>query len=425
MTYQEGLRTLLICGGGNGAHALVPVAAENNGCRVRIFAPYGNEAKLLREKIQATGGIKLQGALESKRVVPETVTADPRQAAEGVDMVLLVLPAFAHGSVLKQLAPYLPPGIWVGVMPARSGFEYQACRILAGSGLDAFRIFGLQTLPWACRIKEFGSEVEILGVKRSVGAAAIPQEATGEITELLKQLLAVEVFPYANMLALSLSNMGQIIHPGIMYGLFKDYDGKVFTSSEIPLFYSGVNNETAVILKAMSAEIQDLKESLSRLLGPEIILEDVPTLEEWLFNSYAGQIDDTSTIASAFRTNRAYHGLKAPVRQVEGGYVPDFKSRYLTEDVPTGLLVTRALAEMIGVHTPVIDMVIYETSAWMGKEYLVDGALTGRDIAKARIPQNYGINTVNDLKELLLKGVQILKKGASRRSQQETQRVFS
>jgi len=405
LTYLEGVKTLLVCGGGNGAHALVPVAVENTGCRVKIFAPYGSEANLLEEKIRATGGIKLSGALASKRVVPDMVTADPREAAEGVDVVLLVLPAFAHGAVLAQLAPHLPLGVRVGAVPARSGFEYQAYRILADNGPGNFRIFGMQTLPWACRIKEFGSEVDILGVKRGVGAAAIPQGATVEITKLLKQLLNIEVFPYDNMLALSLSNMGQIIHPGIMYGLFKDYGGEVFTSSEIPLFYSGVTDEIAAVLKAMSAEIQDIKEALGRFLGPEIKLGDVPTLKEWLFESYAGQIEDAGTVASAFRTNRAYRGLKAPVKQVEGGYVPDFKSRYLTEDVPTGLLATRALAEMSGVHTPVIDMVIYETSVWMGKEYLVDGKLAGRDIAEARIPQNYGVTSLDDLKKLLLEGV--------------------
>ena len=39
------------------------------------------------------------------------------------------------------------------------------------------------------------------------------------------------------------------------------------------------------------------------------------------------------------------------------GYVPDFRSRYFTEDFPYGLVIIRRLAMEKGIPVPVIDKV--------------------------------------------------------------------
>lgn len=386
-------------------HTLVPVVAANTGCRIKVYTPFGREVSMLNAGLEISGGLRMRGALKSRGYKPSLVTADPAEAAEDADMVLLVLPAFAHGDVLAMLAPYLQDGVLVGAMPARSGFKYQAGRILADHGPPGFTIFGLQTLPWACRITEYGSLVEILGVKKSVGVAAIPRNATVPLAVLLTGMLGLTIIPLANMLALSLANMGQIIHPGIMYGLFRAYKGEPFAEEEIPLFYNGVNDDIAALLQGLSDEIQRLKEALQAQMGPEVDLSGVPTLERWLLDSYAEQIKDAGSLARAFSTNNAYRGLKAPVKRLaDGRYVPDFQSRYLVEDVPAGLLVTCALARLAGVPTPEIDRVITATSTWMAREYLVDGQLNGRDIPGTRIPQNYGVHRLSTLKNLVLRG---------------------
>ena len=42
----------------------------------------------------------------------------------------------------------------------------------------------------------------------------------------------------------------------------------------------------------------------------------------------------------------------------DGGYVPDFAYRYLTEDVPHGLVAMKGIAELMGVPTPHFDKII-------------------------------------------------------------------
>jgi hypothetical protein len=70
-------------------------------------------------------------------------------------------------------------------------------------------------------------------------------------------------------------------------------------------------------------------------------------------------------------------------------------------DVPFGLVVVRALADLVGAATPQIDEVIAWAQEKLGRQYLVDGRLRGRDVPALRIPQNHGIRTVRALVEAL------------------------
>jgi hypothetical protein len=82
-----------------------------------------------------------------------------------------------------------------------------------------------------------------------------------------------------------------------------------------------------------------------------------------------------------------------------GKFVPNFEYRYLTEDVPYGLVVTRAIADLVGVETPTIDEVIDWAQDVLHRSYLVEGELRGADASDLPIPQNYGITEVHDLIE--------------------------
>ena len=46
------------------------------------------------------------------------------------------------------------------------------------------------------------------------------------------------------------------------------------------------------------------------------------------------------------------------MKEVEGGFIPDFKSRYFTEDFPYGLAVVHQLAQEKNVDAPTIEKVL-------------------------------------------------------------------
>ena len=322
------------------------------------------------------------------RARPRRVSADPAEVVPGSDVVVLVLPAFAHEDTLRQIVPFLDEGAWVGAVPARGGFDYAAARVLEAHGREDVRLFGLQTLPWACRVQAYGQVVHVLGVKQAVDAAARPAAQIERLAPLLERMLGLHVGAAASLLALTLANAGQLIHPGIMYALFADWDGDPFPADAIPPFYHALSQAGARTLADLSDEVQAVRARLE----PATDLSAVRPLKAWLLRSYGDAIADPSTLRSAFLTNRAYAGLKAPARQVAPGrYVPDFGARYLAEDVPFGLAVSRAIAALADVETPTVDTVIAWAGERLGKDYL------GRDASEARVPQRYGLESLTQL----------------------------
>jgi hypothetical protein len=378
---------ITICGGGNGAQTLASVASLNLACAVDIYAPFRDEAERLREGIADHGGIEVTGALRGTGR-PRRVSGDGAEVIPGSDIVLLVLPAFAHESMLVDVVRYLDQGAWVGAAPARGGLEYCAARVLSEADRPDVTVFGLQTLPWACRVREYGRVVDVLGVKQSIDIASRPAAHVGLIAPVLEHMLRMPVGSVGSMLALTLANTGQIIHPGIMYDLFYRWDGVPVGADEIPLFYQGLSEEGAQVLEGLSQDIQAI---CARLTELGLDVTGVRPLKAWLLHCYSHAIGDASCLRSAFVTNQAYAALKAPMREVAPGqFLPDFGARYLAEDVPYGLAVTQAIAGLVDVETPVIDRVV----AWAHRQL---SKQTERRGLNARTPQRYGLRTLQEL----------------------------
>jgi hypothetical protein len=353
----------------------------------------GDEAARWQAGIRLNGGITVHTPQRTTLGCPHLVSCCASEAVTGSNLVILALPAFAHQAVLEEIAPYLARDTWVGALPARGGFDLGA-RAVLGALAEQLTIFGFQTLPWACRIQQYGREVVVLGTKEQVDLAAWPPARAPAIAAQLQEYLEVRLAPVASFLSLTLADTGQIIHPGIMYGLFHNWDGKPYPAQR--LFYQGVDAAIAAILQQMSEEIQTLRLALENNY-PGLNLSAVRPLGEWLLRSYQATIADSSTLQSCFTTNQSYAGLTAPMKPVNGGFVPDFQARYLAEDVPFNLLVTRGIAGLAGLKMPVVDRVLIWAQNQLGKQYLADGNLQGSDLYATRAPQRFDFNSLDQL----------------------------
>jgi hypothetical protein len=386
---------ITICGGGNAAHTLAGLLSSWQELSVCIYLPFGDEAEKWQEGLRQNGGITVNTPQKTFLGRPSAICRDPGAAMADSQLVLLALPAFAHEPILKQIAPHIPPGAWVGALPARGGLDLCFSDIY-NEHLSDIAIFGFQTLPWACRIQQYGKQVTILGAKEQVDLTARPAHLAPVISTQLQEWLGITINPIASFLSLMLADTGQLIHPGIMYGLFHDWDGKPYDQHR--LFYQGVDDGIAAVLQQMSDEIQTLRIALQERY-PALDLSAVRPIGEWLKRSYQSSIADDSTLQSRFATNRSYAGLLAPMHNVETGFIPDFQARYLSEDVPYNLLVTRGVAELAGVNTPGIDQVIVWAQRCLNKEYLVNGKLSGKDMPATRAPQRYGFEKIDHFME--------------------------
>merc|ERR1712166_213844 len=165
---------------------------------------------------------------------------------------------------------------------------------------------------------------------------------------------------------------------------------------EEPLFYQGCDEFTADVLEKVNNEVVVRTRDAIKRLKPELDLSAVISVYEWYLNAYAAQTDDTSSLLKCLTTNQGYRGLTHPMKKDDAGkFVPNFGYRYMTEDLPMGLVPLRAIARFAGVDTPMTDKVILWCQETAGKEYLKDGELVGKDIGESRAPVNFGISSLD------------------------------
>jgi hypothetical protein len=200
-------KSITICGGGNGAHALLALLLKNSNSQVTLYVPIEQEFRSFQavkdEKTPFTFIVKRREfSIPLERLY---ITSDPQEAA-AADLIMIVTPAFAHQDILTSLAPYLQAGTVLAALPARGGFEFQASDILRKHRKEGIVIAGFQTLPWACRIQEYAKSVEVFGQKMRVGIASLPSHYADRIARGFQRLLKLEFLPYHNMLEITLDN---------------------------------------------------------------------------------------------------------------------------------------------------------------------------------------------------------------------------
>ena len=394
---------VLICGTGSGGQTLAGMISARPGVEVRVFTQNADKARDW-EKIMESDRLEVtvrkgRGEQVAFKANSFTVTNEPELAARGCDLILLAVPAFLHWKYLTLLEPYLEEGCVLVGLPGQNGFEFDVRKVL-GPGLENYILMNFESLPWICRTVEFGRRVRILGIKSNlVGAmrgdlaGARIADPLGTIQRLLGEPPKLSIS--GHLLGITLLSPNAYSHPPIMYGRWKDWDGKALDVP--PLFYQGINEETAELLAQLSEEVV----ATSKLImekHPGVDLSQVIPMYEWDIACYGNTIRDKTNLMTALRTNSGYEGITHPmIRTSDDKYIPDLNHRFLAEDVPFGLVVIRGIAEIAGAPTPGIDKVLLWCQQKMGKEYLVGSSLKGKDLATTRCPQRYGLSTLSEI----------------------------
>lgn len=386
---------MTICGSGNAGHALAVALSANVDGDVDWLVARGSEerAALLRSRAFG-GGLNSTGVIKGHAKGLRTISADPSEVIPGADLVLIVVPAFAHATVLKRIAPHVSDKTTIGCLPTRGGFEFEASRLGPGNNRRRRTIFGLQTLPWSARVVTMGEVVNFGAEKSRVVLAALPATAAGNLAQKLSKMLGLQIVSTDSFLNLTLGNPGQFIHPGLMFGHFRSWDGEEYDEERIPMFYAHATDEMGEVVERLSLEAVTVARAIEEQSDSALKLGDVVPVHDWLRSTYSHVTGDPTTVATCFRTG-PLQIRKAPVVESRPGrFVPSFDYRYLTEDVPYGLVITRGFAELAGVPTPTIDEVILWAQPKLKKAYLVGERLEGEDAQDLPLPQNHGVGTI-------------------------------
>jgi len=394
--------TVCICGAGNAAHVFIPYYA-NLGYDVTVFADFKDEAARLQAGIEANGGIEIYDRCDPQNIrsykgTPSKVSNKAADSIPQADFIIVALPSFAIKNVLVGIKDHLKQGATIYIMPGQGGVDYVAKEVVGDlCRAGKITVAGIIPMPLNCRIDEFGKRVQLAALKAYYDLAAIPAANAGKAAKALSGLLAGRpVNPIGNYVGIALHASNPNIHPGRLYGLFADYtEGKIYP--ENPLFYETWDDKSSEWCQKISDERLKIWETICKKVPGTGEPGQVPHLKPYIERIYAEQVHDTSTMATCFNTNDGFKGFKCPMKEEGGGWVPDFKNRYFTEDIPEGFCMYKGIADLAGVETPTIDLIMAFFQKFMGKEYLKDGKLTGADVGETKSPQRYGVTSLADL----------------------------
>jgi hypothetical protein len=393
---------ICICGAGNAAHVFIPYFG-NLGYEVTVFAGFRDEAARLKAAYEESDGIEIYDRTDvdhprTYKHSPRACSNNPEDSIPQADYIIMALPSFAIQGVLRDIKPHLKLGVIIFIMPGQGGVDF-IVREMLGEECRAGKcsVAGVIPMPLNCRIDEFGKRVQLAAFKASYDLAAIPAADAGKCAFALSELLAGRpVQPIGNYVGISLHASNPNIHPGRLYSLFRDYtQGKTYPAN--PLFYETWNDEASEWCQKISDERLAIWRAICEQVPGTGEPDQVPGLKKYIEAIYAGQIRDNSTLATVFNTNDGFKGFLSPMKQEGDGWVPDFKSRYFTEDFPDGFCMYKGIADLAGIETPTIDLILTFFQKFMHKEYIKDGKLAGKDVGETKSPQRFGIKTLTDL----------------------------
>ena len=321
---------ICICGGGNLGHVCAGFLA-NRGHQVSILTTkperWNSEIEIAAPDGIFTGIISL-------------ISSDPKEVIPQAEMVLICLPGYAIHNELVKIKPFLSKETIVGSVVSSTGFFFEAFKVLPSD----IPLFGFQRVPFISRIIDYGKKAELKGYKETLHVAIERTNDKESIRYKLEKLFEKPVSLAEIFYEVSLSNSNPLLHPARLYTMWKDWQpGIVYPRN--PQFYAEWTVEASALLIQMDDEFQHLLKELG--LKPGCI----PTILDYYEST------DEITLTQKLHDIKAFQGILSPMKEIEGGFMPDFSSRYFAEDFPYGMRFIVETAQHYNVTIPTIEIV--------------------------------------------------------------------
>ncbi len=332
---------MAVLGAGNGAHAFAGDLGKR-GYPVRLYNKFAHEIVHL----QAAGGVRLEEAIDGFGPL-EMVTTDIEPAISEADIILVVVPAIAHAPMAEVCAPYLRDGQIVVLNPGRTGGAMEFRQVLRSKGVTSkVLVAEAQTLLYTCRLSGPAS-VRVTTVKRQVALAALPASDTPHVLAALNPIYP-QFVPAQDVIETGLDNIGAVFHPGtVILSAARIESGVAFE------FYRDMTPAVVRLLEAVDEE---------RLATAQAYGVQATSASEWLGLSYDGI--EGETLYERLHSNPAYAGISAP---------SSLETRYVLEDVPTGLVPIASFGRLAGLEMPAIGGLVDVACAMYRRDFWREG----------------------------------------------------
>ena len=355
---------IAILGAGNGGYAM---AADLSmvGYEVNLYEhpDYADNLKPVIEKkgveiiSQTPAGEELvlpAGGKTGFAKITGKITSDVKEAIKGTQIIMLVIPGFAREAFIKEFAPYVEDGQIIVIWPGYFG-ALQCAKQLKDAGVHKNVIIAeTESLIYNCT-KIGPGKVYNKGNKDNLFLSILPtknkNEVFNELNKIYPQFKLSE-----NVMHTTLANGNPSLHPmSVLLNLYRverkfyPFDEKL--NKPVQKAYD-VTPGMARVMEAVDRE----KVSIGKKLGI-----DIPSIKTQIEAFYGAKGKDLyETLLNCY----AYQVQGAPTT---------IEDRYVTEDVPFGLVPFTLLGEQLGVRVDNLRAMATIGCSVTGKNFWAEG----------------------------------------------------
>jgi opine dehydrogenase len=345
------VETVAIIGAGIGG---VYLAAELGVAGFKLRLHDIDDARL--SDIRAFGGIDVEGERGGFAAI-ERATSGLREAVDSADVIIIVTGGNAQAGVARSLAPLLRDGQIILLVQGNTGGSLIVRRALdeAGSHADV-AVAEMDNYPYSCR-RLAPARIRPIVAKRWLQIAAFPGNRIGAVHSRLSPL-----FPQAiaapNALYTGFTNANAMLHVANCVA----NAARIESGDSYKFYAEGVSPAVARLYQAINGEL---------VVAAAALGASVPSLEDWFDRVYG--VREASLVETC---RRLTYNSDGPYQAT--GTPTSLEHKFITEDVPTGLIPMSALGAAAGVPTPAIDALVTIVRSMTGKDFAAEGRTLAR-----------------------------------------------
>jgi opine dehydrogenase len=335
--------TVGIAGAGSIAFGAA-VFLENAGHRPILWSPSGEGTK----RLAAGENLVAKGAIEG--TFQPGIASSAKGLVERADVLMIALPAYGHKSVMDAIAPHVRSDHVVLISSHASFGALYLSRLLAERGIVVPIVAWGTTVTTGRRPSPV--EANVNTVRSKVDICTVPASRSAEGLAVCRRLFGDRFVEREGLLAIALSNLNPQNHLGIaLCNMTRMEHGESWGQG------LNVTPNVGRLLEALDRE---------RLAIAEALGLSVRTIFEHFHLSFHVPVDNISNM------NQQMH------REGRGGVGPaTADSRYVTEDVPYGLLATVKLGALTDRPAKLHRAGIEIFSALYGRNFFSENQLLG------------------------------------------------
>ncbi len=338
------MRNISILGGGNGARsAAAEIALRGHRVTIYELPEFADNVSVIRE----TKAIRSIGEIQGTAKI-EKVTSDIKEAVQNAEVIIIIVPTMFHLAYTKLLAPVLEDGHNIVFMPGSMG-SLEFVQEMRNQGISKdITVSDFAALPYATRIIS-PDTVKIFGRRAIVAMGVFPSIKQDRVMPIMEDIYP-EIVTMRDVLEAGLSNPNPTLH---CLGVLLNAGRIEYSHGEFYYYEEGLTPGVCSAVEKIDQE----RVNIGKALGL-----NMPTLTETYPIMKYGPKGDS--FWQVIRGVKALTGVKGP---------SELDNRYLTEDVPIGLLCYSQLGKQLGVDVKLMQSVIYMAEAVLDRDFSTNG----------------------------------------------------